>query len=216
MTSFFDLRRIKLTRQLLEDDYFLKNLHTTLQKATLAAIASDDMNAGTINLSITDLDVLASGNDEQKKEAMDNILGEWDQLLKIINQSPTPVTSPPLPKTFPAAEPALNSKRIDDEGFTHPNKVCKLDLRPNDNVNIKLNNKFENLSENLDNIIEMEKTSSEAPNASVHVLCFSEGAAPCPFLKSQNCALPSFKSQNCALPFFRSQKCTLPFLRNQK
>ena len=72
--------------------------------------------------------------------------------------------------------------------------------------------------------------------SSVHVLRFSEGAAPCPsfksekcalpFLKSQNCTLPSFKSQNCALPsfkiqncalsFFRSQKCTLPFLRNQK
>ena len=46
---------------------------------------------------------------------------------------------------------------------------------------------------------------------SVHVLRFLEGAAPCPFLKGQKCALPFFKNQNCALPFFRSQKCTLPF-----
>ena len=41
---------------------------------------------------------------------------------------------------------------------------------------------------------------------SVHVLCFSEGAAPCPFSKSQNCALPSFRSQKCTRPFFQKWK----------
>ena len=50
---------------------------------------------------------------------------------------------------------------------------------------------------------------------SVHVLYFSEGAAPYPFFKSKKCALPSFKSQNCALPFFRRQKYTLPFFKNE-
>ena len=50
----------------------------------------------------------------------------------------------------------------------------------------------------------------------VHVLRFSEGATPCPFFKSQKCALSFFKSQNCALPFFKSQNCTLPFFRSQK
>ena len=39
---------------------------------------------------------------------------------------------------------------------------------------------------------------------SVHVLHFSEGAVPCPFLKSQNCTLPSFKSQKYTLPFLRN------------
>ena len=47
---------------------------------------------------------------------------------------------------------------------------------------------------------------------SVHVLRFSEGAAPRPFFKSQKCTLPSFESQKCALSSFESQNCTLPFL----
>ena len=46
---------------------------------------------------------------------------------------------------------------------------------------------------------------------SVHVLRFSEGAAPCPFFKSQNCALPFFKNQNSALSFFRSENALCPF-----
>ena len=53
-------------------------------------------------------------------------------------------------------------------------------------------------------------------HTNVHALCFSEGAAPCPFLKSKKCALPFFRSQNCALSFFRSQNCALPFFRSQK
>ena len=49
-------------------------------------------------------------------------------------------------------------------------------------------------------------------NYSVHVLCFSEDAAPCPFFKIQKSALPFFKKSNVSCHFFEVKNAHCSFL----
>ena len=102
----------------------------------------------------TTVENLVSGNPDEKKKAIDNIIGEWDQLIISIYPSPSPVMStPPLKIANPAV---FGTKSVDNEGFNHPTKICNVNSN-NDKVNeIKLENKFAGLSNSSDEITDME------------------------------------------------------------
>ena len=150
-----DLRTIKPTSQLFSERSFNHSLQIFLHKAATETIDSDlDDKADFINDYWKHATNMLVGDTDEKKMAIDYMLGEWDHPIQTIYPSPSPVTPTPPPKTD---LPAVSSKkRVDDKGFSHPTKVCKLNP-VNDKVNeIKLDNKFSKLSDSTKECTEVE------------------------------------------------------------
>ena len=168
MATVYDLKNLNLNRELLGDPVFTGNLLFSLKTEIMNAVKDSNLVKAEKILPFTQvMESISTGNADQRKQAIDKFMGEWNLLLSIIYETPTPVASPPPPKFTPAVKSAGTNKRTDDEGFTHPSKVSKIEnnIAINSHPIIKLNNAFEQLSDDANDVTEMESAPSTAPNA---------------------------------------------------
>ena len=102
MATVYDLKNLNLTRRMFGDPVFTGNLLYSLKDASIKALLASNFEKSEKIVRYTkELEILSTGNADQKKQANDKFLGEWSLLLNIIYQSPTPVASPPSPQNCP-------------------------------------------------------------------------------------------------------------------